>query len=122
MSASPSKGDLRKIALATRDAMDDASRAAASEKVAVRGLPFEIAAGTVVSGYSPIRSEFDPAPLMRRLAEIGAKLALPAVLGRGKSLVFALGHQMTGSRSVRSASPSHRRPQRNACPTSCWCR
>jgi 5-formyltetrahydrofolate cyclo-ligase len=88
MSASPSKGDLRKIALATRDAMDDAARAAASEKVAARGLPFEVAAGTVVSGYSPIRSELDPAPLMRRLAEHGAKLALPAVLGRGKSLVF----------------------------------
>ena len=36
----------------------------------------------------PIRSEIDPVPLMRKLAEKGAKLALPAVLSRGKSLAF----------------------------------
>ena len=88
MSALPSKGDLRKIALDARDAMAEASRAAASERLAERGLPFEIAPGTVVSGYSPIRSELDPAPLMRQLAASGAKLALPAVLSRGKSLAF----------------------------------
>ena len=88
MSTSPSKGDLRKIALDARDAMDMAVRVTAGEKLAARGLPFEIAAGTVVSGYSPIRSELDPAPLMRKLAERGARLALPAVMARGKSLVF----------------------------------
>jgi 5-formyltetrahydrofolate cyclo-ligase len=88
MPTSPSKGDLRKIALDARDAMDAAVRVAASEKLAARGLPFEIAAGTIVSGYSPIRSELDPAPLMRKLAERGARLALPAVMARGKSLVF----------------------------------
>ena len=88
MSTSPSKGDLRKIALDARDAMDAAVRVAAGEKLAARGLPFEIAAGTVVSGYSPIRSELDPAPLMRKLAEQGARLALPAVMARGKSLIF----------------------------------
>ena len=58
------------------------------EKLATRGLPFEFATGAVVSGYSPIRSELDPAPLMRKLAAQGAKLALPAVIARGKSLVF----------------------------------
>ena len=88
MSTSPSKGDLRKSALDARDAMDAAVRVAAGEKLAARGLPFEIAAGTIVSGYSPIRSELDPAPLMRKLAEQGARLALPAVMARGKSLVF----------------------------------
>jgi 5-formyltetrahydrofolate cyclo-ligase len=88
MPTSPSKGDLRKIALDARDAMDAAVRVAASEKLAARGLPFEIAAGTIVSGYSPIRSELDPAPLMRKLAEQGARLALPAVMARGKSLIF----------------------------------
>jgi 5-formyltetrahydrofolate cyclo-ligase len=88
MPTSPSKGDLRKIALDARDAMDADVRVTASEKLAARGLPFEIAAGTIVSGYSPIRSELDPAPLMRKLAEQGAKLALPAVMARGKSLVF----------------------------------
>jgi len=79
---------LRKSALDARDAMDAAVRVAAGEKLAARGLPFEIAAGTTVSGYSPIRSELDPAPLMRKLAEQGARLALPAVMARGKSLVF----------------------------------
>ena len=88
MPTSPSKGDLRKIALDARDAMDATVRVTASEKLAARGLPFEIAAGAFVSGYSPIRSELDPAPLMRRLAEQGARLALPAVMARGKSLVF----------------------------------
>jgi 5-formyltetrahydrofolate cyclo-ligase len=88
MSATPSKGDLRKNALDARDAMDAAARTTASEKLAARGLPFEITTGAIVSGYSPIRSELDPAPLMRALAARGVKLALPAVMARGKSLVF----------------------------------
>ena len=46
--------------------------------------------GSIVSGYSPIRSEIDPMPLMRKLAEEGAKLALPCVTARGQSLIFRL--------------------------------
>jgi 5-formyltetrahydrofolate cyclo-ligase len=42
----------------------------------------------VVAGYSPIRSEIDPVGLMRTLAAKGARLALPAVMMRGKSLAF----------------------------------
>jgi len=87
-SASPSKADLRAVALAARDALSSAQRAAASEALAARGLPVEISPGTVVSGYSPIRSEIDPVPLMRALAANGARLALPAVLARGKTLAF----------------------------------
>ena len=87
-SSGPSKGDLRKAALEARDAIEANARAEAAEKLAARGLPFEIAPGAVVSGYSPIRSEIDPAPLMKKLAAQGAKLALPSVLARGKSLVF----------------------------------
>jgi 5-formyltetrahydrofolate cyclo-ligase len=87
-SAQLSKGDLRKIALDARDAMDTDAQAAASEKLAERGLPFAITSGAIVSGYSPIRSELDPKPLMQKLAAQGAQLALPAVLARGKSLVF----------------------------------
>lgn len=88
MSATASKGDLRKLALEARDAIETEARARGSEQLAARGLPFEIANGTVISGYSPIRSELDPIPLMQRLTAQGAKLALPAVLARGKSLVF----------------------------------
>jgi 5-formyltetrahydrofolate cyclo-ligase len=88
MTASASKADLRAAALAKRDALSDEQRADAAQALAKRKLPFEIAPGMVVSGYSPIRNEIDPAPWMRKLAEAGAKLALPAVLARGKSLVF----------------------------------
>jgi 5-formyltetrahydrofolate cyclo-ligase len=88
MTSHRSKADLRKAALDARDAMDAAAQEAASKKLAARGLPFEIAAGTIISGYSPIRSELDPAPLMQKLAGQGARLALPAVLARGKALVF----------------------------------
>ncbi|HLX14886.1 MAG TPA: 5-formyltetrahydrofolate cyclo-ligase [Bradyrhizobium sp.] len=87
-SATPSKADLRAAALAARDALSGTQRAAASEALAARGLPVEISPGAVVSGYSPIRSEIDPVPLMRALALKGARLALPAVLARGKSLAF----------------------------------
>ena len=88
MTASASKGDLRAATLAKRDALSDEQRADAAQALARRKLPFEIAAGIIVSGYSPIRNEIDPAPLMRKLAEAGATLALPAVMARGKSLAF----------------------------------
>jgi 5-formyltetrahydrofolate cyclo-ligase len=86
--AGQSKSDLRAAALAKRDALNDEQRTAAAQATAERGLPFEIAPGPIVSGYSPIRSEIDPVPLMRTLAAQGARLALPAVMARGKSLAF----------------------------------
>ena len=88
MSDPPSKAELRTAALAARDALSDEQRAAAARAIAARGLPVEIARGVIVSGYSPIRSEIDPVPLMRALGAQGARLALPAVLARGKSLAF----------------------------------
>ena len=88
MTATLSKADLRAATLAKREALSDEQRAAAAQAMARRGLPFPIVPGMVVSGYSPIRNEIDPVPLMRTLAEQGAKLALPAVLARGKSLAF----------------------------------
>jgi 5-formyltetrahydrofolate cyclo-ligase len=88
MTATLSKADLRAAALAKRDALSEEPRAAAAQAMAKRGVPFAIEPGMIVSGYSPIRSEIDPAPLMRKLAEQGARLALPAVLSRGKSLAF----------------------------------
>ncbi|MDE2061301.1 MAG: 5-formyltetrahydrofolate cyclo-ligase [Bradyrhizobium sp.] len=110
MTALPSKADLRKAALDARDAMEAALRAAAGEKLAARGLPFEIAPGVIVSGYSPIRSELDPVPLMQKLAAQGARLALPAVLSRGRSLVFrawAVGDRLTmGPLGIMEPSPA----------------
>jgi 5-formyltetrahydrofolate cyclo-ligase len=88
MPAGQSKSDLRTAALAAREALSSEQRASAAEAIAARKLPLEITPGTIVSGYSPIRSEIDPVPLMRKFAERGAQLALPAVMARGKSLAF----------------------------------
>ena len=91
MSALPterSKQELRAAALAKRDALTDKQRAKSAQALAKRGLPFEITRGTVVSGYAPIRSEIDPAPLMQKIASLGARLALPVINARGKSLTF----------------------------------
>ncbi len=86
--ASGEKSTLRARALAARDALSAEQRTAAAQAIAARGLPFEIARGAIVSGYSPIRSEIDPMPLMQALAGQGARLALPAVMARGRSLAF----------------------------------
>ena len=69
MSNPSQKSDLRAAALAARDALSSDDRAAAAQAIAVRGLPIEIKRGVVIAGYSPIRSEIDPIPLMRKLAE-----------------------------------------------------
>jgi 5-formyltetrahydrofolate cyclo-ligase len=95
MSAPPtdtSKAELRAAALAARDALDPEHRAAAAQAIAARGLPIDIAPGAVVAGYSAIRSELDPTPLMQRLAAAGARLALPAITARGQSLRFRAWH------------------------------
>jgi 5-formyltetrahydrofolate cyclo-ligase len=88
MSATPSKAELRATALAKREALSDKQREAAAKALAKRALPIPITAGMVISGYSPIRNEIDPAPLMQKLALQGARLALPTVNARGKSLIF----------------------------------
>ena len=83
-----SKAELRRDALARRDAIAAAGRAAAAERVASRPFPVAVADGACLSGFFPLRSEINPVPLMRRLADAGAKLALPVVVGRGRPLVF----------------------------------
>src|SRR5690606_31087637 len=58
-----------------------------AETIAARGLPVATA-GKVVSGFMPLKSEINPIPLMRKAAEAGAALALPAIAGRGHPLVM----------------------------------
>ena len=82
------KAALRTAALALRDALPAAQRAAAAETIAARPFPMRIAAGAVVSGFSPMKTEINPIPLMRRLADAGAQLALPCIRGRGKPLIM----------------------------------
>ena len=82
------KPQLRQAALARRDALGADERARAAAHIGARPLAVAVAVDTVVSGFWPMRSEIDPAPLMRQLAARGARLALPLVQGRGSPLAF----------------------------------
>jgi 5-formyltetrahydrofolate cyclo-ligase len=82
------KARLRAEALARRETMPAQQRQAAAEIITARRFPVDVAPGTIVSGYSPMKSELSPLPLMRKLADAGAKLALPVVQGRGRPLLM----------------------------------
>ena len=106
------KAKLRQDMLARREALPATARVAAAETIAARGLPVAVPAGAIVSGYSPLKSEISPVPLMRRLADAGARLALPVVQGRGKPLVMrawafgeALGKGQWGIREPKPEAP-----------------
>jgi len=107
-----SKAELRRDALARRDAIAAPARAEAAERIAARPFPVPVPAGACVSGFFPLRSEINPVPLMRKLADAGAKLALPVVVGRGHPLVFRawafgapLGSGVWGIREPLSDAP-----------------
>jgi 5-formyltetrahydrofolate cyclo-ligase len=82
------KARLRREAIARRDALPARSRQLAAETIAARAFPFAIASGTIVSGFMPLKSEINPLPLMHKLGDAGASLALPVVAGRGKPLIM----------------------------------
>jgi 5-formyltetrahydrofolate cyclo-ligase len=82
------KAVLRQKATALRDALPADVRKAAAETIAARKFPFAIAPDTRVSGFMPLKSEINPLPLLQKLAEAGARLALPAIAGRGKPLIM----------------------------------
>jgi 5-formyltetrahydrofolate cyclo-ligase len=106
------KRELRKAVFARRDAMPAAERQAAAETIAARPFPVAIRPGVIVSGFSPIRTEINPLPLMRRLEAEGAKLALPVVIGRGQPLLMrayafgdALDSGVWGIREPKAEAP-----------------
>ncbi len=82
------KERIRRDALARRDAMLPEIRQAAAEAIAAREFPLAIAPGAIVSGFMPLKSEINPQPLMQKLAGQGARLARPAIAGRGKPLML----------------------------------
>jgi 5-formyltetrahydrofolate cyclo-ligase len=92
MSQSPSidetKADMRIAAQARRDALPADVRQAAAETIAARQFPHAIAPGLIASGFMPLKSEINPLPLMQKLDDAGARLALPAIAGRGKPLIM----------------------------------
>jgi len=106
------KSDLRKTVFARRDALPAAERQAAAEAIAARPFPLPIKPGTIVSGFSPLKTEINPLPLLRRLAAGGATLALPVVDGRGRPLIMrsyafgqALNEGVWGIREPKDDAP-----------------
>jgi 5-formyltetrahydrofolate cyclo-ligase len=103
------KSELRKAALARRDALPADMRAAAAQTIAARPFPIAITPGAIVSGFMPLKTEISPLPLMRKLAEAGARLALPVVAGKGKPLImraFAFGEELaSGVWGIREPKP-----------------
>jgi len=103
------KAALRAEVLARRDALPAELRAAAAEAIAARTFPVAVKPGMIVGGFMPLKSEINPLPLLRKLAEIGAQLALPAIAGRGLPLImraYAFGDEFArGQWGIREPKP-----------------
>jgi 5-formyltetrahydrofolate cyclo-ligase len=103
------KARLRREARARREAMPRDARAAAAQAIAERPFPIAVPPGTIVSGFMPLKSEINPLPLLRKLAEAGAQLALPVVAGKGLRLTmraFAFGDTLaSGVWGIREPKP-----------------
>jgi 5-formyltetrahydrofolate cyclo-ligase len=82
------KAVLRAEALARRDALPAAERQAAAEAIAARGFPVEVTPATIVAGFMAMKTEINPLPLLRKLNDAGAQLALPCIAGRGRPLIM----------------------------------
>ena len=79
----------RTRALARRAAAFGEHGPAAGARLEVHGLAFlKPAPGAIVSGFSAIRDEIDPAGLLARLQREGYRLCLPVMQGKGLPLVF----------------------------------
>lgn len=106
------KAQLREQAFARRDALPADERAAAAEAIAARPFPVIVTTGMIVSGFSPMKTEINPLPLMRKAVQLGARLALPAMAGRGKPLImraYAFGDELVrgqwGIREPKADAP-----------------
>lgn len=92
LTSTEQKARLRAERLALRDALSPDVRAAGAAAMRRHigapefGLTFHLA-GSMVSGFWPIRSEPDIRPLMEGVRAMGARLCLPAVLDR-ETIVF----------------------------------
>jgi 5-formyltetrahydrofolate cyclo-ligase len=106
------KARLRGQAFVRRDALPADERAAAAEAIAARPFPVTITTGMIVSGFSPMKTEINPLPLLRKAAQLGARLALPAIAGRGRPLImraYAFGDELArgqwGIREPKAEAP-----------------
>ena len=103
------KASLRAEVLARRDTLPADERAAAAEQIAARAFPVAVKPGMIVAGFMPMKSEINPLLVMRKLAEAGARLALPAIAGRGQPLImraYAFGDELArGQWGIREPKP-----------------
>lgn len=74
------KKNLRAKVLGLRDALNKEDRQNAALAIAGYAPSLDVSAGTIVSGFWPIRSEIDVRPLMTALAQSGAIMCLPVVI------------------------------------------
>ncbi len=79
---------LRAAALARREALSHGQRHDAAQAIAACDFPAELPQGAIVAGFSPIRGEIDPFPLLESLAAKGVTLALPVSIAPGQPLLF----------------------------------
>jgi 5-formyltetrahydrofolate cyclo-ligase len=106
---SEAKVALRREMIARRDALPPANRQQGATIIAARDFPVTVQSGVVVSGFMPLKTEINPLPLMRKLADAGASLALPAIAGRGRPLhmrAYAFGDVLhSGQWGIREPMP-----------------
>jgi 5-formyltetrahydrofolate cyclo-ligase len=89
MQTGEDKRAARTRALARRAAAFATHGAGAGARLAEHGVAFlDLAPGTIVSGFSAIRDEIDPAALLARLHAEGHRLCLPVMQGNGLPLLF----------------------------------
>jgi 5-formyltetrahydrofolate cyclo-ligase len=108
------KQELRAAARARRDALPPDVRAAFCAAIAEHGVAALRARaalpGAIVSAYWPMRSEADPRPLWRALASAGARLTLPAFVGKVMEFrAFADGDELVPA-GFSTMEPSRRAP------------
>ena len=124
MQTGEEKRAARTRALARRAEAFAAHGATAGESLAAHGLAFlQTAPGAIVSGFSAIRDEIDPAALLARLGAAGYRLCLPVMQGKGiAARLSRLERRAMRWARCNGASPSRCPTSRCSSPTSCWCR
>ena len=108
MDASTEKKELRRLALARRDALCEKPRAAASAKICrlLAALPELREAGTVL-GYAAVGSECDLSALYETLSARGVRLAFPVCGADGRMEAFIPGGELVPGRfSIPEPDPA----------------
>ena len=83
------KAELREVALACRRKTASEARLRAGMCVADHVVKyFQKWPASIVAGYLPLGDEIDPVPTLSHLEQMGWKLTLPVVIGKGEPLLF----------------------------------